>query len=233
MGVHFPYLLQPASQRQFDLATSRLHSLRFNEFRAHLQRDREDGAGMRHCILGDRDKPDQAAGAGVFVFPMTFASGREAFDRPRPRGPRHRRERAYIAALALLFDEHGAAQWDHGTIAYEQAMAFLAAGEPDDEEAKIFYALALNMVPRALDKDFALTDQGHRTAVGGFGEQPHPGLSHYLTYCLRAPDEEVPESPVSRRIDSFHDRSVSAALTLSGVGMFFVAIWPAWSPPRW
>ena len=34
-------------------------------------------------------------------------------------------------------------------------MGRLAAREPDDEEAKIFYALALNMVPRALDKDFA------------------------------------------------------------------------------
>ena len=67
-----------------------------------------------------------------------------------------------------------------------------------------------------------------------FGEQPHhPGLSHYLTYCLRAPDEEAPELPVSAQ-DQFVSsiESVLAGIALLGVGAFFVAMWPAWSPAK-
>jgi hypothetical protein len=110
-------------------------------------------------------------------------------------------------------------------------MGTLAAQEPGDEEAKIIYALALNMVPRALDKDFARQTKAAELLL--VASARHPGLSHYLTYCLRAPEDEVPDAAVSP-YDQFVSliQALLAAVALLGVGGFFVAVFPVWSAPR-
>jgi hypothetical protein len=226
--VHFPISCSPASQQQFDFATSRLHSLRFNE------------SGRIYNVIATTEPDCAMAYWGIVMsrirrpvpglrLPDDIRAGREALQSAAAARTATPRERGYIAALTLLFDEQGAAQWDDRTIAYEQAMARLAAREPDDEEASIFYALALNMVPRARDKDFSLQTKATELLLLALAR--HPGLAHYLTYCLRAPDEKVPAAavtPQDRFVSSI--QSVLAALTLVGVGMFFVATWPAWSP---
>ena len=152
LGVHFPVSCSAASQRQFDLATARLHLLQFNNSeRIYLAiSEAEPDCAIAYWGIAISRARRPVPGSRL---PDDIRVGREALRaaaRARTATPR---ERAYIAALALLFGEDGAADWDHGTIAYEQAMEFLAARERDDKEAKIFYALALNMVPRVLDKE--------------------------------------------------------------------------------
>jgi hypothetical protein len=165
-----------------------------------------------------------------FRLPDDLRAGREALRSATSARVATPRERAYIAALGLLFGEDGAADGNDRTIAYERAMGILAARQHDDREATIFYALALNMVPRALDKDFEMQAKATELLLVALGEQPHhPGLSHYLTYCLRAPKEipDVPTLPQDHLVSSI--QSVLAALALFGVGAFFVAVLPAWS----
>jgi hypothetical protein len=230
LGVHFPISCSTASQRQFDFATARLHALRCNEseriYGAIAEAEPDCAIAYWGIAMSRVRRPVPG-----FRLPDDLRAGREALRSAASARVATPRERAYIAALGLLFGEGGAEDGDDRTIAYERAMGILAVRQRDDQEAKIFYALALNMVPRTLDKDFEMQAKATELLLAALGEQPHhPGLSHYLTYCLKAPKEEIPDMPPllqDRLVSSI--QSVLAALALFGVGAFFVAVLPAWS----
>ncbi|MGH7125470.1 MAG: hypothetical protein ACREFI_13930, partial [Stellaceae bacterium] len=95
------------------------------------------------------------------------------------------RERAYLAALGHLFPDDGLADWRGRTLAYEHAMGVLANQYPEDAEATIFYALALNMAAPVSDKTYAKQTKATELLLVALGDQPdHPGIAHYLSYCL-------------------------------------------------
>lgn len=229
-AVHFQISCGAASQRQFDLATARLHQLRFNESE---QTYRSIAEAVPDCAMAYWGIAMSRVRRPVpgFRLPDDIRVGRAALRSAASARIATQRERAYITALTLLFGEEGAANWDERTIAYEQAMGNLAAREPGDEEADIFYALALNIVPRALDKDFARQTKATELLLVALAR--HPDLSHYLTYCLRAPEDEIPDTAVLPQ-DRFVSliQSLLAALALLGVGAFFVAVFPMWSPAK-
>ena len=73
-------------------------------------------------------------------------------------------------------------------LAYEKAMEQVAARYPDDREAGIFYALALNITLDPNDK--AYTNQLKAAAIleKVFAERPnHPGVAHYLIHSYDFP----------------------------------------------
>jgi len=140
------------------------------------------------------------------------------------------RERAYVDALTVLFGEDDAHWADHA-VAYETAMAALAARYPDDKEAVIFYALALNIAASPADKTFQNQTKAAELLLVALSEQPrHPGLAHYLTYCLHLlPTKGVADSP---SLSAYRTVSVVqsglAVLALIGVSVFFFAVLPRW-----
>src|SRR5207247_1638788 len=79
---------------------------------------------------------------------------------------------------------------DHRTraLAYRQAMEQLAAHYPEDREASVFYALALNATALPTDKTYA--DQLKAAAIleKVFAAEPqHPGVAHYLIHSYDYP----------------------------------------------
>jgi hypothetical protein len=110
-------------------------------------------------------------------------------------------------------------------------MAALAARYPDDKEAVIFYALALNIATPSSDKSFQKQTKAAELLLVALSEQPrHPGLAHYLTYCLHLSTKGVADSP---SLSAYRTVSVVqsglAALALIGVSVFFFAGLPRWS----
>jgi hypothetical protein len=140
------------------------------------------------------------------------------------------RERAYIDALTVLFGEDDA-HWVNHTIAYETVMAALAARYPDDKEAAIFYALALNIATSSSDKSFQKQIKAAELLLVALSQQPrHPGLAHYLTYCLHLPTKGIADSPSLSPYRSVSVvQSELAALALIGISAFFFAVLPRWS----
>jgi hypothetical protein len=65
------------------------------------------------------------------------------------------RERDWIEALAAFFKDYTTVNQHTRSLAYEAAMAQLSARYPDDTEAAIFYALALNEAVDLKDKTYA------------------------------------------------------------------------------
>jgi hypothetical protein len=93
------------------------------------------------------------------------------------------REKDYVAALATFYRD--ADKLDHRTraVAYEKAMEQLAARYPEDREASVFYALALDATASPTDKTYANQLKAAVILEKAFAEQPnHPGVAHYIIH---------------------------------------------------
>ncbi|HJU65355.1 MAG TPA: hypothetical protein VJ596_06730, partial [Gemmatimonadaceae bacterium] len=98
------------------------------------------------------------------------------------------RERDYIAAIELIYKDADTVPHKTRATAYDRAMEQLSARYPDDREAAIFYALALNMTLDPNDKTYANQLKAAGILEKAFAEQPnHPGVAHYLIHSYDFP----------------------------------------------
>ena len=116
----------------------------------------------------------------------TLKRGLDAIDKGESIGPKTQRERDWLAALKEFYKDYDTVDQDTRTRNYAKAMERLASKYPDDVEAKIFYALALNetfdhksMEPllKAI-KILEPIDQKY---------PDHPGVTHYLIHSYDFP----------------------------------------------
>jgi tetratricopeptide (TPR) repeat protein len=74
-------------------------------------------------------------------------------------------------------------------VKYTQSMAELHKQFPDDREATIFYALALNISAKRSDKTHADLKRCTALLYPLFAEMPnHPGVAHYIIHCNDNPE---------------------------------------------
>src|SRR6266404_64347 len=103
-------------------------------------------------------------------------------------GAKTQRERDYLEALGAMYADYD--KVDHRTRmqAYAKAMEQLAARYPNDDEAQIYYALALNTSASPDDKTYANQLKGAAILDQIAKRQPeHPGVAHYLIHLYDAP----------------------------------------------
>jgi tetratricopeptide (TPR) repeat protein len=97
------------------------------------------------------------------------------------------RENAYLDALAEVYREDGKDAYARG-VAFEQKLAALQSAYPDDLEAAIFHALALDITAPNSDKTFANQRKCGEVLEPIFAKLPdHPGVAHYLIHCYDNP----------------------------------------------
>ncbi|WP_036049477.1 tetratricopeptide repeat protein [Bradyrhizobium sp. Tv2a-2] len=117
-----------------------------------------------------------------------LAEGAAAIEKARAIGFKTEREQAYVDALAAMYTNYETL--DHRTrlLAYAKAMEALAQRYPDDDEAQIHYALALNTSASPADKTYANQLKGAAILETIALRQPmHPGVAHYLIHLYDYP----------------------------------------------
>src|ERR1700722_6500639 len=117
-----------------------------------------------------------------------LAEGAAAIDKARTVGFKTERERGYVDALAVMYTDYD--KVDHRTrvVAYAKAMEALAQKYPDDDEAQIHYALALNTSASPVDKTYSNQLKGAAILEPIALRQPlHPGVAHYLIHLYDYP----------------------------------------------
>lgn len=98
-------------------------------------------------------------------------------------GAKSERERDYIAALGTFLKDWETTEFRPRAVAFEKAMAAMAAKYPNDEEAQILYALALNITAVPTDKSFSNQLKAAAILEPLFKKYPnHPGVAHYLIH---------------------------------------------------
>src|SRR5262249_16144491 len=98
------------------------------------------------------------------------------------------RELDYIAAIEIFYKDYDKVNYHTRAQNYEKAMEALAARYPEDREAAIFYALALNITIDPYDKTYPNQHKAGAILETVFAKQPdHPGAIHYLIYSYDFP----------------------------------------------
>jgi tetratricopeptide (TPR) repeat protein len=123
------------------------------------------------------------------ITPARLQSGSEAIATARNLTGGSARERAYVEALAAFYDQPAGTSVHDRAVKYEEAMSRLTAQYPDDDEAAIFYALALNGAALPTDKTYARQKQAAAILNRLLPAHPrHPGIIHYLIHSDDTPE---------------------------------------------
>src|SRR6202048_2106883 len=205
--VHFP-ISCTAVQAKFERAVALLHNFHYPEtvkaFQAVIKDDPDCTIAYWGLAMSAMPNPL------VPPFPpAVIKTAQEAIQQGKAAKTQSPREAEYLAAIGTFFEGYDNTAYRPRAEAYEQAMQRLSEHYPDDPEARIFYALALNMAVDFDDTKF--TRQLKAAAI--LNEQAkknpdHPGIAHYLIHsydfaplaamCVetaRRYDKIAPEAP--------------------------------------
>jgi len=183
--VHFKTSCSPEAQKQFERALAMLHSFFFPEtVKAFMAIPATDpSCAIAYWGIAISQRPNPLVGP---FDAATLKRGLDAIEKGEAIGPKTQRERDWLAALKEFYKDYEKVDQDTRTRNYEKAMEQLAAKYPDDVEAKIFYALALN---ETFDhKSMEPLLQAIKILEPIDKKYPdHPGVTHYLIHSYDFP----------------------------------------------
>ena len=224
--MHFETSCTPQAQEKFDRGLAMVHSFFYPD---SVQAFTEAAAADPQCAIAywgiaisHRPNP--------LILPLTAAAlknGLEAVEKGKAIGAKTERERDWLAAIELYYKDYDKVDQTQRGLAYEKAMEALMQKYPDDPEAAIFYALALNETALPSDKTYANQLKAGAILEKILAKQPdHPGALHYLIHSYDYPPlaqraldaankyaEVAPGGaacPAHARAHLFHARAVGA-----------------------
>ena len=114
--------------------------------------------------------------------------GWAAVQKAKAVGAKTQRELDYIGAIGTFYMDFENVTHRMRALAYEKAMENLYLRYPDDGEAAIFYALALNGTALPEDKTYANQKKAGEILEKIFtAESDHPGVAHYIIHSYDYP----------------------------------------------
>ena len=107
------------------------------------------------------------------------------------------RERAYLAAVKVLYSEGDKRARD---AAYSAAMEKIYRAYPDDLDAAAFYSLSLLGMVNFDEKSYRLQAKAGAIALDVYQKNPnHPGAAHYIIHAFDDPEHAILALPAARR----------------------------------
>jgi hypothetical protein len=115
--------------------------------------------------------------------PAALKAGSEAVAKAMAASTKTEREKDYIAAISAFYGDSDTLDHRTRAVAYEKAMQHVYQRYPQDREAAVFYALALNATALPTDQTFANKRKAAEILNKIWKEEPnHPGVVHYLIH---------------------------------------------------
>ena len=193
----------------FNLATALLHSFEYAEAEKVFAKVVDEdpscvmgywGLAMSnfHPLWAPPTKEELAKGAAIVSHARTLADGSS-------------RAHDYLETVATLYDNHETIDHTSRLIRFENASAVLYQKYPSDQEAAIFYALALRAAADPADKEFAKQRKAGELLKELFRTKPdHPGVAHYLIHIYDYPELAELALPAARKYAGIASASAHA-----------------------
>jgi len=197
--VEFSLSCSEKVRADFNLATALLHSFEYPEAEKVFAKVIDDdpncvmaywGAAMCnfHPLWEIPSQTDLKKGERIITLARTLIDDKSS------------RESEYLEAIATIYD-----QWDkldHGTRVqkFEKASENLSIKYPNDNEAAIFYALALRAAADPTDKSFLKQKKAGEILNSILAKEPnHPGVTHYIIHTYDYPELAELALPAARK----------------------------------
>jgi tetratricopeptide (TPR) repeat protein len=181
--ISFPVSCKPEVQEQFNRGVALLHSFAYADAETAFQ----------HVARLDPQCAIAHWGAAMTYFhqlweppipPATLSLAQRQIQLAQQIKTGSERERQFIDALALIYQNAATVPYRTRALNYEQAMSNLASSHPKDVESQVFYALALLATASPTDKTHA--NQKKAAAILeplDHAYPQHPGIPHYLIHA--------------------------------------------------
>jgi hypothetical protein len=207
--VNFPISCKPAAQLKFSRALALLHSFQYVEAEPAFAEIRGSDPNCAMSWWGEAMSLYHPL--WVPPTPAELQKGREAIERARAANAKTQRERDYIAALETFYkDADKLGHWERAR-AYAASMEAVYRRYPQDREAAIFYALALNGTAPASEKNLANRTKAAQILYRAWSrEANHPGIAHYLIHSYDYPSLAHLALPAARRYSKVAPSSAHA-----------------------
>ena len=195
--VHLATSCPAETQRSVDHAVAVLHSFWYahaaREFAAITQTDPGCAMGFWGLAMS------QWYPLWFPPTPAALRAGAAAVERAKAIAKTDR-EAAYVDAIAAFYADANTVDHRRRALRYEAAMRRVHERYPDDSEAAIFYALALDATALPTDKTYANQRKAAEILEPIFAAQPHhPGVAHYLIHSYDSPSLADRGLPAARR----------------------------------
>lgn len=223
--VNFPVSCSADAQKEFNRAMALFHSFWFDPAKVAFAKvlEHDPGCGMAHWGIAFMSMGNPYTWAAN---PNAAAAGAPAAAEAQRVGAKSERENAYIGALALLLKDWQTSEFRPRALAYEKAMEGVTRQYPEDDEARILYALALNITASPTDKSFANQLKAAAILEPLFKKYPnHPGVAHYLIHTYDYAELAEKGLPYARAYAAIAP-SVPHALHMPSHIFSRVGLWP-------
>src|SRR5215207_119684 len=210
-SVRFETSCAPATREPFVRGVALLHSF---GFAGAVQAFNDVLAADSTCVMAHWGLALSAWGnpfaAGIRPNAQ-LERGLAAIQRGRALGGGTKRERAFLAAAGKLYDNYQSTDQQTRVVAYREAMAEVAAKYPADDEAPIFYALALAFSADPNDKAYENQREAGAILQPLAARLPnHPGVAHYLIHTYDVPALAAEGLPAANRYAAIAPASAHA-----------------------
>jgi hypothetical protein len=200
--VHFETSCTPQAQEKFDRGLAMVHSFFYPDsvkaFTEAAAADPQCAIAYWGIAISHRPNP--------LILPLTPAvlkNGLEAVEKGKAIGAKTERERDWLMAIEPYYRDYDKIDQTSRGLSYEKAMEGLMQKYPDDPEAAIFYALALNETALHSDKTYA-----NQLKAGAILEKvaatlpDHPGVFRRLRNAVLMLPIDTPRSLPRRSMPS-------------------------------
>ena len=143
--------------------------------------------------------------------PAELEKGAKAIKIARSINKKTKRESDYIEAIATFYEEPDKLDHRSRVLNFEKAMEKIYLDYPDDKEAPVFYALALNAAADPADKTYARQKKAFGILNAIFEKEPlHPGIAHYIIHNYDYPGLAEMALPAARKYAAIAPASAHA-----------------------
>lgn len=207
--VDFSISCKESVKSNFNLAAALLHSFEYEDaekvFAKVIEEDPECvmaywGVAMSnfHALWAMNEQLDLEKGARTIALARSLDNKTE-------------RESDYIEAIGAYYDNWKSLDHKARSRKFEQAMERIYKKYPEEKEAAIFYALALDATADPTDKTYRNQKKAGEILNNIYPNYPnHPGIAHYIIHTYDYPELAVLGLPAAKAYASIAPASAHA-----------------------
>lgn len=196
-------------KEDFNLAIALLHSFEYDEAEKVFAKitDQEPGCAMAYWgVAMCNYHPLWTPPTG-----LELKKGAKAIEVAQSITKKSAREAEYIDAIAAFYKNWDKVDHQTRCINFEKGMEKVHSDYPEDKEAAIFYALALDAAASPTDKTFKNQKKAGSILYSLYpGEPNHPGIAHYIIHTYDYPELASMALPIARKYASIAPSSAHA-----------------------